>query len=133
MVRDKNKSKAGITELEYNEMMFTEDIDKAECLNGFFSSVFTREDTRIIPRLQEKESITVLESLEVTETQVKKLLAKLKTDKSPGPDCIHNKVIYEAREQLLSPLTELFRSSIKSGEIPPEWKMADVVPIFKKG
>ena len=75
-----------------------------------------------------------MDSLDITDAKVKKLLAKLKTDKFPGPDCIYNKVIYmyEAREKLHCPLTELFRS-IRSGEIPPEWKMADVVPIFKKG
>ena len=27
----------------------------------------------------------------------------------------------------------MFRTSIETGDIPPEWKMADVVPIFKKG
>jgi hypothetical protein len=30
-------------------------------------------------------------------------------------------------------LTTLFQASINQGTIPPEWKEADVVPIFKKG
>ena len=133
MVRDKYMTKPGITEIDYNGVRITEDADKAECLNQFFASVFTEENTSIIPKLANIDNITYLETLTVTEQKVKKLLAKLKTDKSPGPDGIHNKVIYEGREQLLYPLTELFRRSIETGDIPPEWKMADVVPIFKKG
>jgi hypothetical protein len=30
-------------------------------------------------------------------------------------------------------LTTLFQASINQGTIPPEWKEANVVPIFKKG
>ena len=47
------------------------------------------------------DNTAYMETLTVTEQKVKKLLAKLKTDKSPGHDGIH--VIYEAREQLLYP------------------------------
>ena len=79
------------------------------------------------------DNITYLKTLTVTEHKVKQLLAKLKTDRSQGPDGIHYKVIYEARDQLLYPLTELFRTSTETGDIPAEWKMAYVVPMFKKG
>ena len=133
MVRVKYMTKPVITEIDYNGVRIIDDADKAECLNQFFASVFTEENTSIIPKLADIDNITYLETITVTEQKVKKLLAKLKTDKSPGPDGIHNKVIYEAREQLLYPLTEMFRTSIETGDIPPEWKMADIVPIFKKG
>ena len=131
MVRVKYMTKPVITEIDYNGVKIIDDADKAECLNQFFASVFTEENTSII--LADIDNITYLETITVTEQKVKKLLAKLKTNKSPGPDGIHNKVIYEAREQLLYPLTEMFRTSIETGDIPPEWKMADIVPIFKKG
>ena len=127
------RTKPGITEIDYNGDRIIDDADNAECINQFFASVFTEENTSTIPKLADTDNITYLETLTVTEQKVKKLLAKLKTDKSPGPDGIHNNVIYEAREQLLYPLTELFRTTIETGDIPPEWKMADVVPIFKKG
>ena len=133
MVRDKYMTKPGITEIDYNGVRIIDDADKAECLNQFFASVFTEENTSIMPKLADIDNITYLETITITEQKVKKLLAKLKTEKSPGSDGIHNKVIYEAREQLLYPLTEMFRTSMETGDIPPEWKMADVVPIFKKG
>ena len=113
-------SKPGITEIDYYGVRITDDADKAECLSQFFASVFSEENTSTIPNLTDINNITYLETLTVTEQKVKKLLAKLKTDKSPGPDDIYNKVIYEAREQLLYPLTELFRISIETGDVPPE-------------
>ena len=91
MVRDKYMSKPGITQLDYNRVRITDDADKAECLNQFFASVFTEENTPTIPKLADIDNVTYLETLTVTEHKVKKLLAKLKTDKSPGPDDIHKK------------------------------------------
>ena len=31
------------------------------------------------------------------------------------------------------PLTEIYRKSLEEGEIPKDWKKANVTPIFKKG
>ena len=65
--------------------------------------------------------------------QVKELLDKLKTDRSPGPDKIHNNVLYEAREVLAIPITNIFRRSLGSGNVPAMWKVAEVDPVHKKG
>ena len=96
VVRDKYMSKPGITEIDYDGVRISDDADKAECLYQFFASVLTEENTFTIPKLTDIDNITYLETLTVTEQKVKKLLAKLKTDKSPGPDGIHNKVIFKA-------------------------------------
>ena len=65
--------------------------------------------------------------------ELKKLLDKLKIDKSPGPDRIHNRVLYETRDVILEPLTKLLTTSLESGKLPDDWKTANVTPIFKKG
>ena len=75
----------------------------------------------------------LLEYIEINETKVKKLLQKLKLNKSPGSDEIHNKVLYEIKEEIVTPLTDLFRESLESGVLPKEWKVANITPIFKKG
>ena len=62
-----------------------------------------------------------------------KLLKNLKQSKSPGPDQIHNKVLYEIREQIVKPLTSMFQASLDSGQLPKDWKVANITPIFKKG
>ena len=40
---------------------------------------------------------------------------------------------YENREQILISLTETLRNSFETGKIPEDWKLAKVIPIFKKG
>ena len=65
--------------------------------------------------LQCRQGDTVLlEYIEINETKVKKLLQKLKLNKSPGSDEIHNKVLYEIKEEIVTPLTDLFRESLES-------------------
>ena len=64
---------------------------------------------------------------------VKKKLDKLKTGKSPGPDGVHPKVLKELSAVLAKPLAIIFNKSFESGCLPNEWKIANVIPIFKKG
>ena len=69
----------------------------------------------------------------INQERVKKLPDKHKIDKSPGPDGIHNRVLYETRDVILEPLTKLLITSLESGKLPDDWKTANVTPIFKKG
>jgi len=57
----------------------------------------------------------------------------LKVNKSPGPDLIHPRVIYEIRNVLISPLTYLFNKSMKFGMLPNDWKTSIVSVLHKKG
>ena len=36
-------------------------------------------------------------------------------------------------EYIYKPLNLIFRSCLKTGQFPSEWKKANVVPVFKKG
>ena len=62
-------------------------------------------------------------------------LSKLKIDKSPGPDDLHPRVLYELHQVISKPLTNLFNSSIQEGKlpIPNEWKTAQITAIHKNG
>ena len=64
---------------------------------------------------------------------VHKLLSDLKTHKATGPDSKPAYVLKSAADQLAPILTRLYQYSLDFGEIPPDWKNALVVPIFKKG
>jgi len=57
----------------------------------------------------------------------------LKPDKSPGPDNIHPMVLKEAACEVVKPLTMIFQKSVSQGELPNDWKRANVTPIHKKG
>ena len=60
-------------------------------------------------------------------------LTSIKTDKSPGPDTILPRVLYECRFELVNPLYVLFRACCEQSKFPSEWKKANVIPIYKKG
>jgi len=50
-----------------------------------------------------------------------------------GPDGIHPRVHKELADAIAGPLSIIFQQSCESGEVPVDWKLANVVPIFKKG
>ena len=53
--------------------------------------------------------------------------------KSPGPDSIPAFLLKEVAFQLAPPLTLVFQASLNQQKLPSDWKIAHVVPVFKKG
>ena len=105
----------------------------AENLNGYFSSVFTREDISTLPvpdaTFQEAKS-DYLGPLIVTPEMVAKRIKAMKGNKSPGVDGIPPKLIMETVEQIRLPLARVFNLSLKEGVVPFEWKAANIIPLF---
>ena len=108
----------------------------AEDLNGYFSSVFTKEDISSLPvadaKFQEAKS-DYLGPLVVTQDLVAKKIKAMKDNKSPGVDGIPPKLLMETVEQISIPLARVFNLSLKEGVVPFEWKEANIIPLFKKG
>ncbi|KFP28535.1 RNA-directed DNA polymerase from mobile element jockey, partial [Colius striatus] len=61
------------------------------------------------------------------------LLAKLKAHKSMGPDGMHPRVLREEADVIAKPLSIIFEQSWATGEVPEDWRKANVTPVFKKG
>ena len=59
-------------------------------------------------------------------------LSELDTTKACGPDKIPARLLKEYSEQIAPSLYCLFNHSLSIGQIPREWKSADVTPIHKK-
>ena len=137
--QSKLKSKSNIPDLLKsdcnNTNTFTEnDDEKAEVLLNYFSSVFTNE-TNIsdMPFFEEQNYEHVLDDFVITEDTIIKKLKKLKTNKSPGPDKIHPRVLHEISNSVSTPLVIIFNTSLRQKEVPLEWKQANVSAIYKKG
>ncbi|KAK4810112.1 hypothetical protein QYF61_009507 [Mycteria americana] len=64
---------------------------------------------------------------------VSDLLHHLDTHKSMGPDEIHPRVLKELADVLTKPLSIIYQQSWLTGEVPADWRLANVTPIFKKG
>ena len=56
-------------------------------------------------------------------------LRGLNPSKALGPDKLHPRVLKE----LAGVFSHLFQQSIDRGEIPKEWSLANICPLFKKG
>ena len=50
-----------------------------------------------------------------------------------GPDGIHPSVLRELAEELAKPLSIIYWQSWLLGEVPVDWRLANVMPIYKKG
>jgi len=61
------------------------------------------------------------------------LLHHLDTGKSMGPGGIHPRVLRELAEVLTKPLSIISQQSWLTGEVPVDWRSANVMPIYKKG
>ncbi|CAB4033903.1 Hypothetical predicted protein [Paramuricea clavata] len=71
--------------------------------------------------------------LQLTIEEVARTLLALDTTKATGPDGIPSRLLKETAWQIAPSLTQIFNKSLSCGEIPDEWKLANIVPVHKKG
>ncbi|XP_072335049.1 multiple inositol polyphosphate phosphatase 1b isoform X1 [Scyliorhinus torazame] len=103
-----------------------------EVLNKYFSSVFTNERGHIVGEDSVKQTGKLEEILVRTE-DVLGILKSLRIDKSPGPDAIYPRILWEARDEIAESLAMIFSSSLSTGVVPGDWRVANVMSLFKKG
>jgi hypothetical protein len=126
---------------------------KAEILNRQFTSVFSKISPLTLaqssastlrkylpadkpPRAGSQDHLSPhpgMPDFEITDNGVSKLLKNLKPHKAAGPDSIRPLVLKELYLEITPILTFIFQRTIDTGEIPDEWRQANVVPIYKKG
>eukprot|EP00061_Rhincodon_typus_P013906 g40573.t1 len=75
----------------------------------------------------------MLGHLQIKKEVVLDPLKCIKVDKSSGPNDICPRLLKEAREEIAGALTNIFVSSLSTGEVPEDWQVANVVLLFKKG
>ena len=138
-VNNKTRARPNIPDLFVDEgtptgsnVTTSSDKEKANISNQYFASVFTKEDAlydKVIPDRTECK----LNDIDINEDMVKKKLLKLKVLQSKGPDGIHPRVLKELASVICIPLAIIFKTSIRSGTLPDEWKLANVTAIHKNG
>ncbi|CAM4681894.1 unnamed protein product [Lepidochelys kempii] len=112
--------------------LVTEDVEKANVLNAFFASVFTNKVSFQTAALG-STAWGGGDQISVEKEVVRDYLEKLDVHKSMGPDALHPRVLKKLADVIAEPFAIIFENSWRSGEVPDDWKKANVVPIFKKG
>jgi len=137
-IKSKSKTREGIGDLHVDpediKSIKTEDNkEKANILSEYFSSVFTKEPEGDVPVPNDIMVKQDMPAITVTENMVLKFLQTLKTDKSPGPDSLHPRLLKELSESIVNPLCTIFNQSLNNRKVPKQWKNALISAIFKKG
>ena len=133
-INSKKSNRENIGPLKVNNVIIDNDRDIANELNLFFSSVFTTENTVNVPDLNRiKHDSSDLDDVIFHMLNVEKKILKMKRFSAPGPDNINANLLMNTVNEITYPLTLLFKKSFAEGDVPIEWKTANVTPIFKKG
>ena len=107
------------------------DCDKASVFLEYFSSVFVN-DNNVIPEFTSTCNDS-LDSFVCTTRDIIKVVMKLKSTSSPGPDGITCAFLKNVLANIASPLCKVFNKSLSEGVLPQDWKVAHIIPLFKKG
>ncbi|KAJ7401345.1 RNA-directed DNA polymerase from mobile element jockey [Pitangus sulphuratus] len=62
-----------------------------------------------------------------------KLLIQLNPYRPMKSDGIHPRILKDLAAVIAKPLSTIFEWSGESGDVPADWKLVKVVPVFKKG
>ena len=121
LYKSKTKSNSTVSSLHVNPKDTASNLidnskEKANILNTYFASVFTKEPDGDFISLEEKQILRQI-PLEFSIDEVRKLLQNLKTGKSPGPDGFHPRFINELADELCLPLYLIFKSSVSCAKI----------------
>ena len=108
-------------------------MEKAECLNEYFTSFSTLDDTnRYLPAFELKCQNQLLNT-SCTASEIQSLIEILNPNKASGPDGIRNKMLKPVSKEIPVPLSILFNRSFMDGKFSKLWKRSNLIPLPKKG
>jgi len=131
-IKSKRQDNFGIPPLKDSNGTYTSNESKANVLNNYFSTVFTKENSDNLPTL-DSSPYPSIDPLTITTNGIASLLCGLDMHKACGPDRIYPRLLKETAHNVAPMLTMLYQASLKQHKVPLDWKKALVAPVFKKG
>lgn len=126
-------TKSSIPPLQHNDILLSDDNDKANLLNNFFRDQTLVNDSNIDVPILPTLNHNNLTDIVLTPLEVKQILQTLAIGKAVGPDSVNNIILRELSSELAEPICTLFNHSLQTGIVPSTWKEANVCSIFKSG
>jgi len=111
----------------------TNDEDKANLLNDYFSSVWTNDDGQLPAFCNRTKNNASIDSVSFTADSIYAAARNVKPKTTKDPDGFSSVLMVKLIPALCIPLALIFSSFLSVGKVPSSWKCATVTPIFKKG
>lgn len=131
-IKSRKQDNIGVAPLKKNGSLVSDTKAKAEILVDQFKSVFTRDSNAPMPHLDTPNRPDAAD-IKVDTAGICKLLKKINPAKASGPDQIPNAVLQKCAETLAPALRDVFQRSLDTGDLPADWRKANVSCAFKKG
>ena len=112
-------------------VLSTSDFEKANALSNQYASVFVN-DNGIFPEFNVNCNSS-LDNFSCDIQSMIKIIKQLKNNSAPGPDSLTPFFLKNIVASIANPLCKLYNCFLAEGFIPNEWKVAYIIPIYKKG
>ena len=132
-IKHAQTDKLGIPSLKLGDSVVTDPCIKAELLNDQFKSNFLQSEPMKLAHIADiaqRQQISDqcyyphMPQIHITVEAVRKLSSSLKPYKTAGPDSLHPHVLKELRTVIAPALCKIFRTSLQTGVVPSDWKLA---------
>ena len=135
----KKKSGESISSLPIDDQIITSAKEISNYFNNFLTSVAVKINKNIVKSkkthlsyLGHENSNTIFLSPTLSE-DIEDLISSLKTNKASGPNSIPTKILKLFKKEFSEPLSDMINLSFNRGIFPNLFKIANVIPINKKG
>ena len=106
---------------------------KAEIFSDYFASVWTEEPPGELPVFMERNVSHSMPEIIINEDVVLQKLKALNASKSPDSDGVHPFILKNLAEELVVPITAIYKVSLEEKKLPIRWKNSSITVIYKKG
>ena len=127
-IKSKRTDSCGVAPLKRDGIAYSDARMKASVVNHQFTS---EDPSQPLPDLGPSPHHAVAD-ITITKEWVQQLLFHLNQHKATGPNQVSPILLKETANQISPALTLVFQASINQGEVPEEWKSANITPLFKK-
>ncbi len=118
--------------MHFNDKSALSDSDKAHLFNVFFESVYSKPLPNIT-RNHANPMQSTLDLINITDLDVLNILSSLDPSKASGIDGIGPRLLRTCADGLYRVFHHLFTMCLWYCQIPCEWKLHCIVPVFKSG